>query len=106
MPVYVLIDIQVTDGKTYADYVDAVHDVVTAHGGRYVVRGGDPTALGGGWEPERIIIIEFESAADVYRCFSSPEYVALAPLRERATTSRAVILQGVPPQTEGSSDKA
>jgi uncharacterized protein (DUF1330 family) len=106
MPVYLLIDIQVTDKDTYADYVAAVHDVVTAHGGRYIVRGGAPTPLGGGWEPERIILIEFRSVADVHRCFSSPEYVALAPLRERSTTSRAVILQGVPPQTEWHSDKA
>jgi uncharacterized protein (DUF1330 family) len=101
MPVYLLIDIHVIDSEPYAGYVAAVHNVVTAHGGRYVVQGGDPTPLGGGWEPERIIIIEFDSIADVRRCFSSPDYLALAPLRERSTTSRAVILQGAPSQREG-----
>ena len=92
------------DGETYAEYVALVHDVVTAHGGRYLVRGGDPIPLGGGWNPERIILIEFDSAADVKRCFDSPEYAILAPLREKSTTSRAIILHAAPPLREGQED--
>jgi uncharacterized protein (DUF1330 family) len=105
MPVYMLIDIQVLDGDTYSKYVTAVHSVVTAHGGRYVVRGGNPKPVGGGWNPERIIIIEFASQADLERCFSSPEYAALAPLREQSTTSRAVVLQAFTGPAAGNTDR-
>ena len=107
MPVYLLIDIHVTDGGTYSDYVARVYDVVTAYGGRYLVRGGDLTPLSGDWTPERIIIIEFDSIAQLRRCFSSPECAALAPLRERSTKSKAVILQGcAPPPAEGATRAA
>jgi uncharacterized protein (DUF1330 family) len=93
-PVYLLIEIAVTDAETYAEYVGAVRDVVIKYGGKYVVRGGDPTPLGGQWCPQRIVLIEFPSVADLRRCFSSHEYLELAPLRERSTDSRAVILRG------------
>jgi uncharacterized protein (DUF1330 family) len=96
-PVYLLIEIQVTDAETYSDYVAAVASVVTGHGGRYLVRGGETRILSGAWEPERFVIIEFDSIGALQDCFTSPEYTALAPLRERSTVSRAVILHGVGP---------
>jgi uncharacterized protein (DUF1330 family) len=42
----------------------------------------------------RIILIEFDTAEQVERCFGSAEYLALAPLREQSTTSRAIIVDG------------
>ena len=106
MSIYLLIDIDVTDADTYAEYVDAVYSIVTKNGGRYLVRGGEPAPLSGGWSPQRIIIIEFDSLEELRRCFSSPEYAALAPLRERSTDSRAVILKGhaLPPVEEDHDD--
>lgn len=95
MSVYMIVEIKVEDEWLYAEYVEKVRAIVEKHGGRYLVRGGVVTPLSGGWNPERVIVIEFESAEQVRRCFSSPAYVELAPLREQSTVSRAIVVDGV-----------
>ena len=94
MPVYLLIEIEVTDPERYSEYVASVFEVVSKHGGRYLVRGGQVTPVAGGWNPERVIVIEFESIERLRGCFSSPEYLDLSPLRDQSTESRAIILDG------------
>ena len=94
MSVYMLIDVEVTDSDRYSEYVKRVPRIIARHGGRYLVRGGPVTSLSGNWNPTRIIIIEFETAEQMQECFSSPEYLELAPLREEATLSRAVLVEG------------
>jgi uncharacterized protein (DUF1330 family) len=94
MPVYLIIDVAVTDPELYAEYVEQVPAVVERYGGRYLARGGDVVPLTADWRPQRIILIEFDSIDQVRDCFTSPEYLALAPLREESTTSRAIIIEG------------
>ena len=94
MPVYLIIDVAVTDPELYAEYVEQVPAVVERYGGRYLARGGDVVPLTADWRPQRIILIEFDSIDQVRDCFTSPEYLALAPLREKSTTSRAIIIEG------------
>lgn len=95
MSVYMIIEIQVEDEWLYAEYVEKVRAIVEEHGGRYLVRGGVVTPLSGDWNPERMIVIEFESNEQLRRCFGSPEYLELAPLRKQSTVSRAIVVDGV-----------
>ena len=99
MAVYMIVEIEIRDPESYSQYVDRVQAVVEAHGGQYLVRGGNAISLSGGWDPERIIVIEFASREQVRACFASAEYLALAPLREQSTTSRAIVVNGFAPQT-------
>ena len=62
MPVYMIIEIEVKDPGTCAQYMEKVPATVIQYGGRYLVRGGAPTPLTGGWKPERIIILEFSTS--------------------------------------------
>ena len=94
MPVYVVIDIEVLNRGSYAEYVEKVAPIVKKYGGRYLARGGQITALGGGWRPERMILLEFESLERVQAWLKSPEYAEVAPLRERSTVSRAIVVEG------------
>jgi uncharacterized protein (DUF1330 family) len=94
MPVYLIIDVAVIDPELYAEYVEQVPAVVERYGGRYLARGGDVVPLTADWRPQRIILIEVDSIDQVRDCFTSPEYLALAPLREESTTSRAIIIEG------------
>ncbi len=69
--------------------------IVARYSGRYLVRGGKITALlGGDWVPERMIILEFPSEAYIQEWLSSPEYQAIAPLREAGAEIKAVLLEG------------
>ena len=94
MPAYVIIEVEVLDRETYSRYVGQVRDVIERHGGRYLARGGKVIAMSGNWNPERVILIEFDSAEQARECFASPEYKAIAPLRERSTRTKAVIVEG------------
>ena len=94
MPVYLIIEIKTINPEIYSEYVARVSDIVVTHGGRYLVRGGKITPMLGDWHPERIILIEFDSIEQLQECFSSADYLELAPLRERSTTSRAIIVDG------------
>ena len=97
MAVYTLIDITVRDANLYAQYVEQVREVVERHGGEYLTRGGEVTVLSRDWHPGRVVLIEFPTMDDLRACFASPEYAALAPLRERSTVSRTIIVEGVAP---------
>lgn len=97
MAVYVIIDIAVKDQTAkadYAQYIEQVRPIVERHGGRYLARGGKITPVVGDWRPERIILIEFPSSDHVAQWWNSPDYRAIANLRENATTARAILVEG------------
>jgi len=97
MSVYVIIDIAVIDQGLYEEYVARVPALVEQYGGRYLVRGGEVATLTGDWQPERIVVLEFDSSEQVQEFYASPEYQALAPLREQSTNSRAILVKGYEP---------
>lgn len=93
MSVYMIIEITVHDAEMYSKYIVQAKEIILKHGGRYHVRGGEIRPMFGGWRPERLIVIEFDSFETVERCFKSEEYLAIAPLRENLTESRAVVVE-------------
>jgi uncharacterized protein (DUF1330 family) len=94
MPVYMIIEARVKDPAKYQQYIAQVPAIVACHGGRYLVRGGKVTTLVGGWLPERMIVLEFPSDEHIRRWLASPEYQAIAPLRDAGAEVKAVLLEG------------
>ena len=94
MPVYMVIESRVKDPEKYREYLSQVPPIVAKYGGRYLARGGRITPMMGGWTPERMIIIEFPSEADIRQWLSSPEYGRIAPLREAGADMRSVLVEG------------
>jgi putative acetyltransferase len=95
MSVYMVIESKLIDPEKYDQYILKVPGIVAKHGGKYLVRGGKVTPLlQSGWVPERMIIIEFPSEEHIREWLSSPEYQAIAPLREAGAEIRAVLLEG------------
>lgn len=94
MSLYMIIEIKVRDQELYSEYVQNVYDIVTKYGGRYLARSGTITPVSKNWNPERIIIIEFQNKEQMQRCFQAPEYIEIAPIREQSTTSKAIIVEG------------
>jgi uncharacterized protein (DUF1330 family) len=98
MAVYVMIDICIREQASrtaYEQYIEKVRPIVEKCGGRYLARGGKVTPLAGDWNPERIILIEFPLEEHVERWWNSPEYKAIAGLREQSTLARAIIVEGI-----------
>lgn len=80
--------------QKYQEYIQQVKPIVESYGGRYLVRSDKITALQKNWNPERVIIIEWESKERLIQCLASGEYRKIAGKRENSVDSRAIIVEG------------
>ena len=94
MPGYVIADVTVTDPETYADYRALTPGSIAAFDGRFLVRGGEHEVIAGGWQPGRLVLLEFESPARAAGWYDSPAYVEARAIRQRASTGHMVHLEG------------
>ncbi len=93
MSVYCLIEISIQDTKLYEEYMSRVPDVIKKYNGRYIIRSSNITPVSNDWTPDRIILIEFDSMVQLTQCFTSEEYKKIAPLREKSTKTRSIIIE-------------
>jgi uncharacterized protein (DUF1330 family) len=92
---YLLADIEVLDAADFAAYREANPAIVARFGGEYLALGGAVEVLEGAWQPHRTVMIRFPSMAALRQWYESPEYAAIRPIRERATRTRLVAIEGV-----------
>lgn len=93
---YAIAEISVTDAETYKLYVAAVSPIVAHYEGKYLVRAGIIVPLEGEAPTGRFIVIEFPSLAIAKSFEASAQYLAIAPLRQRASRSRLFLVEGSP----------
>ncbi len=95
MAAYAVIDVYVTDEETAARYRELSSPSVARHGGRFLARGGAIDVLEGGWNPERLVVIEFDSAEAARSWYESDDYAEARAVRKDAGEWRMVIVDGV-----------
>src|ERR1051326_529696 len=61
MSAYVVVQEDIKDEAAFDSYRKQVVPMITAHGGRFIVRGGKFTVLEGEWPMPRLVIIEVPS---------------------------------------------
>jgi len=86
---------EVFNKEKYGEYIRQVPKIVEQYGGKYLARGGNVAVISGDWHPERIVLIEFGSMEKFQSWWRSPEYQAVAPLREQGAKVNAVVVEGV-----------
>ncbi len=95
MAAYIVADIEVTDPEVYRTYAQQTQATIDKYGGKFIVRGGQAETIEGGWQPRRVVMIEFPSVEQAKTWYNSPEYSAIAGIRHRSTVSRIILVQGV-----------
>ena len=75
MSAYVITDITVNNPEKYEYYKKLTLPAIEAYGGKYLARGGRAEKLEGNWEPDRIVLLEFESVVKAKKWIDSPEYI-------------------------------
>ena len=92
---YVIADIDVTDPERFARYRELSTPAAATYGGRFIVRGGASDLLEGDWQAGRVVILEFDSVEDARRWYDSPEYQQARAVRQSASTSSFLLVEGV-----------
>jgi uncharacterized protein (DUF1330 family) len=94
MAAYIIVEVDVTEPAGYEDYKKMVPPTLTAHGGKFIVRGGACETLEGNWRPPRVVVLEFPSVARAKAWWASDEYRAAKALRQRTAKSKMIVVEG------------
>lgn len=95
MAAYTISNINVLDEARYGAYRERGKALVEAHGGRYLVSGGAVTTLRGDWDPQRLVVVEFEDAESVQAMFDSDEFAELRELLSGAIEGTLIVADGI-----------
>lgn len=96
MATYALVELTINDMDGMGPYMEKVSDTVAAHGGKYLIRGGDAEVLEGsiGQHPLKVVL-EFDNAAAARGWYNSPEYQAILPARLGNSEGNFLLVEGV-----------
>ena len=91
---YFFVEIEITDPAAYEAYRTSVPNIIAAHGGKILVRGGDAQPLDGLVPHRRRVIVEFDSPEAVKNFYHSDAYQAVQPIRLKASKGFVCLLTG------------
>lgn len=94
MKAYLVLDFSVHDLQGFRPYISAIPAFIEKHGGRYIVRGVEPTIMEGDWAPELTVILEFPSRQNAKAFLDDPDAQALFDVRHKTTNSKLVLVDG------------
>ncbi|HEY1753610.1 MAG TPA: DUF1330 domain-containing protein [Caulobacteraceae bacterium] len=94
MKAYLVLDFSIRDLPGFRPYIAAIPAFIGKHGGKYIVRGVQPTVMEGDWAPELMVILEFPSRRNAEAFLADPEAQSLFAVRHRTTHSRLVLVDG------------
>jgi uncharacterized protein (DUF1330 family) len=96
MPAYVIASVtDAWDQDKLVEYRERNTDVVAAHGGRFVVRGGRQEILEGDYTPVRVVVIEFPDVDAARGWYESDDYAPLRELRQSASKTDIYVVEGI-----------
>ena len=95
MSAYVIAEIEVDNPEGYEEYKKLAPPPIAAYGGKYIARGGRVENLEGDWQPNRIVILEFESVEKAKQWLDSDEYRGARALRHKYATTNMIVVEGV-----------
>jgi uncharacterized protein (DUF1330 family) len=94
---YIVVQIVIHDQATYEHYKALAPSSIAAYGGRYIVRGGASEVLEGSWQPARLVVLEFPTAARARAWWNSPEYAPAKAVRQRCAHTEMLLIEGAAP---------
>ena len=95
MSAYIIVEVDVYNTIEYEDYKKLTPASLLPYKGKFIVRGGETKTLEGGWEPKRIVVLEFPTKALAEQWGSSDQYAPAKALRQRTATTKMILVEGV-----------
>ncbi len=94
MTAYLIIEARIHDRERFDRYARAVSALVSRHGGRYLVLGGEQVPLEGNWSGARVVVSAWPDVAAARRFWDSPEYADVRRLRDGTGEFRVLLVDG------------
>ena len=91
---YFFVEVEIADPAAYEAYRTTVPDIIAAHGGKILMRGGNPQPLDGVMPHRRRVIVEFDSPDAVKAFYNSDAYQAIRPIRLNTSNGFVCLLTG------------
>jgi uncharacterized protein (DUF1330 family) len=101
--IFMFPDITVHDTVIYEQYRVQVEPIIKQFEGKYLIRSGgmafytNPTRkvipVEGGWNPDRLIIVQWNSMEQLQKFATSAEYIAITGLRANSATTKSIIVK-------------
>ena len=95
MTAFILAIIDVTDPEGFAAYRNLVAPNIAAAGGRYRIRGGAVQVLEGTFQPQRLVMLEFDSREAALAWYESDSYAPIRAPRHRSARTDVILVDGV-----------
>lgn len=95
MPAYLISTIEITDPAGYEEYKKLVPPALAKYGGKFIVRGGSIEYKEGAWQPQRVVVVQFDSIDKARAFYDSPEYAPAKQIRQRTSTGSVLFVDGV-----------
>ncbi len=93
MAVYYIFQVNVTDESWLPEYASKVHDIAAKHGGKYLSRSGNITAVEGDPASADVVaIIEFPSIEAGQAWYGDPEYAPFLKARLAGTNGTCFVV--------------
>lgn len=95
MPAYIIVDVKINNPEEYEEYKKHTPGSLAKYEGKFLSRGGATVELEGDWKPGRVVILEFPSMEKAKAWWNSPEYAPAKLIRQRASTTRMIAVEGI-----------
>jgi len=95
MSAYVIVNVKVLDPEIYQEYVKLSPATISAHGGRFVARGGKTEVLEGELPANRVVVLEFPSYERAREWWHSEMYREPKALRQSASEASMILVDGI-----------
>ncbi len=94
MPAFIIVDVTILNTVEYEGYKKLTPPSLVKYGGKFIVRGGSTECLEGDWNPERIVVLEFEDAKRAKDWWSSAEYAPAKKIRQLNAKTKMILVEG------------
>lgn len=94
MPAYVIVEVSIHDPASYEDYKKLTPAAIAAYGGKFIVRGAQTESLEGDWNPERIVVLQFDSVAKAKEWWASEQYTIAKKIRQASAYTKMLVVDG------------
>jgi len=95
MAAYLIFALDITDPEGFREYAECVGPTHEHYGGKLLVPGQICETLEGEWRPNRLAMLEFDSAEQARRWYTSEEYAPLKHIGFKTANTQLILVEGV-----------